>query len=211
MPTFLGERLKEQNYNLQKWLLEDVVRLFGIAVSFRDDSRNLTQEEILNGLKQRDKDIEINRKRRLNPKYQDIPSDEKIKKLYEEIKESYEKELKLSIERKGKLLNCEFSLDIIQGKLKDCGIDLVVNLLTQAKKTLEEEKKDVDWSINFYKTELLKWKDFETYKGNLIKTIKTYNENLDKYKKDEEERKKPQSSYTESYQQLIDLITEASK
>ncbi len=211
MPTFLGERLKEQNYNLQKWLLEDVVRFFGIAVSFRDDSRNLTQEQILNGLKQRDKDIEINRKRRLNPKHQDIPSDEKMKKLYEDTKKSYEKELGLSIERKGKLLGCELNLNILQGKLKDCGIKLVINLLAQAKKTLEEEKIDVEWSINFYKTELLKWKTFETYKENLIKTIKTHNENLDKYKKDEEERKEPQNSYTESYQQLIDLITEASK
>lgn len=211
MPTFLGERLKEQNYNLQKWLLEDVVRLFGIAVSFRDDSRNLTQEQILNGLKQRDKDIEINRKRRLNPKYQDIPSDEKMKKLYEDTKKGYEKELGLSTERKNKLLGCELNLNILQEKLKDCGIELVINLLAQAKKTLEEEKKDIEWSINFYRTELLKWKTFETYKENLIKTIKTHNEILDKYKKDEEERKEPQNSYAESYQQLIDLITEANK
>ena len=45
--TTIIENLKDKNYDVKKWLLEDVVRLFGICVSLRDESRDLTEQEIL--------------------------------------------------------------------------------------------------------------------------------------------------------------------
>lgn len=45
--TVMAERLKDCNFNLKKYLIEDMSRSFGMLVTLRDDSWELTEEQIL--------------------------------------------------------------------------------------------------------------------------------------------------------------------
>ena len=44
--TVMAERLKDCNFNLKKYLIEDMSRSFGMLVALRDDSWELTEEQI---------------------------------------------------------------------------------------------------------------------------------------------------------------------
>lgn len=51
MPTGYTAKLESINYNLEKWLTEDIPRAMGMCVMLRDDTRDMTIGEIREGIK----------------------------------------------------------------------------------------------------------------------------------------------------------------
>lgn len=50
MPSGLTYALEDKNFNVQKWLIEDISRQFGFMMSFRDEPQNLDYAELRKGL-----------------------------------------------------------------------------------------------------------------------------------------------------------------
>jgi hypothetical protein len=50
MPTGYTARIDTKDFNLKKWILEDLVRGMGVCITLRDELRDLTYEEILERL-----------------------------------------------------------------------------------------------------------------------------------------------------------------
>lgn len=51
--TALLERLKDKNFDLKAWLVEDVIRIFGIGACLRDEVKDLSKKQIIKALKKK--------------------------------------------------------------------------------------------------------------------------------------------------------------
>lgn len=202
--TGLLERLKNKNFDVKAWLVEDVVRLFGIACCLRDDGE-LSSKQIYKALKKEDKRKEKERKEILNPKYPTLLVERKLKKQYEKQKKEKEKELEKLLKHKEKASKCLKEFNTIY-RTNTSEEDLVVNLLEEAKEQLSILKDDINFDIKWCKIALKKhFSNFEKFKEWNKKEIKEEIDYLKKKKQEIIEEQKPKSS-AELYKQLVDSI-----
>ena len=205
MPTVLTERLKERNFKLVDWMVEDVIRLFGLAACLRDEEKNLNKKQILKALKKYDRQKEKQRQEELNPKYPPVLSERKLKKNYAKLIKLSNKELKQNKQIQKNIQNCIKELkNIEKGFVKADYTDLVVGLLDTTKKQLniaqEENKADIDYA----KEILQKNSTFEKYKKNQEKERKQTIEYLEENK--QEAQNQVMYGYADNYQKLINLF-----
>lgn len=202
--TALLERLKDKNFDVKAWLVEDVVRLFGIACCVRDDGE-LSSKQIYKALQKEDKKREKERKDVLNPKYPTLLVERKLKKQYEKQKKEKEKELEKLLKQKEKAIKCLKEFNTIY-RTNTSEEDLVINLLEEAKEQLSILKDDIDFDIKWCKEALNKhFSSFEKFKKWKEKEIKEEIQFIENRKKEllEEDI---QESYAELYKKLVDSI-----
>jgi len=206
MTTVLLERLKDKNYDVKKWLLEDVVRLFCICISLRDESRELTEQEILQHLQKEDDQRERRYQEKLNPKYPVMLSEEKLKERYQKEKEANIELLQESLEDEKKVAKIISEFNEICAKNKNNQDELVFGVLNEARKQLAILKDDVKSNIVWYQKQVNNIKTFEQYckqeKSKIDCEIRWLN------KEKEEAMAKTQKVYKNagSYKRLIDAI-----
>lgn len=203
--TALLERLKAKKFDIKAWLVEDVIRIFGIGACLRDESRDLNKKQIIKALKKEDKRREKEREEVFNAKYPALLAERKLKKEYKKAKKTKEKELWKLLNDKEQTLKCieEFN-DIYRTNTSE--EELVVNLLGQAKEQLTILKDDINFDIKWCKYALNKrFSSFEKYKKWKEKEIKEEIQFIENRKKEllEEDI---QESYVEVYKKLIDSI-----
>lgn len=210
MPTVLTERLKERKFNLVDWMLEDVIRLFGLTACLRDENKNLNKKQILKALKKYDEEKFKEREKELHPKYPPVLSERKLKKKYDKFIKRANKELKENIEAKEKIENCIKELkNIEKGFVKADYTDLVLGLLDTTKEQLVIAKEECESEIDFLK-ELLKCQcTFEKYKKNVEEKRRNEIKFLEKDKK--EAQQQVMYGYADNYQKLIDLFSKQKK
>lgn len=202
--TGLLERLKDKDFDVKAWLVEDVVRLFGIAYCLRDD-RELSSKQIYKALKKEDKRREKERKEILNPKYPTLLVERKLKKQYEKQKKEKEKELEKLLKQKEKAIKCLKEFNTIY-RTNTSEEDLVVNLLEEAKEQLSILKDDIDFDIKCCKEALNKqFSSFEKFKKWKNKEIKEEIDYLKDRKQELLEDQMPISN-AELYKKLVDSI-----
>lgn len=202
--TALLERLKNKNFDVKAWLVEDVVRIFGIACCLRDDGE-LSSKQIYKVLQKEDKRREKERKDVLNPKYPTLLVERKLKKQYEKQKKEKEKELEKLLKQKEKAIKCLKEFNNIY-RTNTSEEDLVINLLEEAKEQLSILKDDIDFDIKWCKEALNKhFSSFEKFKKWKEKEIKEEIQFIENRRKEllEEDI---QESYAELYKKLVDSI-----
>ena len=202
--TGLLERLKDKNFDVKAWLVEDVVRLFGIACCLRDDGE-LSSKQIYKALKKEDKRREKERKDILNPKYPTLLVERKLKKQYEKQKKEKEKELEKLLKQKEKAIKCLKEFNTIY-RTNTSEEDLVINLLEEAKEQLSILKDDIDFDVKWCKEALNKhFSSFEKFKKWKNKEIKEEIDYLKDRKQELLETQMPISN-AELYKKLVDII-----
>lgn len=203
--TGLLERLKNKNFDVKAWLVEDVVRIFGIGACLRDESRDLNKKQIIKALKKEDKRRAKEREEVLNAKYPSLLAERKLKKQYEKQKKEKEKELEKLLKQKEKAIKCLKEFNTIY-RTNTSEEDLVINLLEEAKEQLSILKDDIDFDIKWCKEALNKhFSSFEKFKKWKEKEIKEEIQFIENRKKEllEEDI---QESYAELYKKLVESI-----
>lgn len=169
--TVMAERLKDCNFNLKKYLIEDMSRSFGMLVALRDDSWELTEEQIFKILEDSVKHClsrpdetqlsEIEYKKHLEKEYQsnrDFYKEKltKATKILEKVKEA-----RKILQEKSKLTTNEIVKNAISETLhqikiieadQNLSIDIAKERLGKSFKAFERErKKDLKYKKEFYK------------------------------------------------------------
>lgn len=169
--TVLAERLKDCNFNLKKYLIEDMSRSFGMLVTLRDDSLELTEEQIFKILEDSVKCClsipdetqlsEIEYKKHLDKEYQSSRDFYKEKltnatKILEKVKEA-----RKVLQEKSKLTTNEIVKNAISETLhqikvieedQNFSIDIAKEMLSKSFEAFEREhKKDLKYEKEFYK------------------------------------------------------------
>lgn len=201
--TGLLEKLKEKKYNVKDWLVEDVIRLFGITVCLRDyPSKN--KIKIYKLLKKDDDNRNNEIKMDLNPIYPKIVSDGQLQKIYKKRKKECEKRLWKYLEKKEKALTCIEELSWITEK-NNSNDDLVVNLFKVAREQLDILKADANDGIELAKLQLKgRYNSFEDFKRYVEEEREKEIKWLDRQK--EETKKKELYNNAEIYKKLLDMI-----
>lgn len=202
--TGIIENLKDKNYDVKKWLLEDVVRLFGVCVIFRDRCEKLSQEQILEELKKDDEQRENYRQKDLNPVYPTMPTKEELRKAYEYSKKSKQQYEKQILERREKVYKCIREFSEIRAKNLRSNDELINNLLEEAKRQLNILKDDVEYDFAWLQTEKAKNETFEQFCLKTKERIDNERNCLDRRKKQAQDRKINKNA--ETYQRLINAI-----
>jgi hypothetical protein len=169
--TGMAERLKDCNFNLKKYLIEDMSRSFGMLVTLRDDSWELTEEQIFKILEDSVKQrlpipdetqlSEVEYKKHLEKEYQSSRDFYK-EKLTNAIKTLEKvKEVKKVLQEKSKLTTNEIVKNAISETLhqikvieedQNFSIDIAKEVLSKSFETFERErKKDLNYKKEFYK------------------------------------------------------------
>ena len=203
--TVIIEKLKEKKYNVKDWLVEDVIRLFGITSCLRDcPSRN--KNAIYKQLKEEDNRRNAEIERDLAPSYPRIVPDSQLKRIYEKTKKECAKQLWEYLEQKEKVLLCREELDWIieKNNSKDA---LTVNLFRVAREQLDILTTDVNDNIRWTKMKLKgRYNSFEDYKKSIEKELIEEIQRLDKKK--ENAKKLEKFNDAETYKKLVDSICE---
>ena len=203
MTTGLLEDLKKKNYNLKDWILEDLIRQFGICISLRDDNYNMSKKDILKALQQRDDDSRKSIEKSLN---QELPK-ELTKK---ELKEKFDKILKDSKNRIKEAKEQNIKYENVINELNKISYsyngndELVLNLFDMARKQLAILKDDIEWDIKYYTEKLEKCNNFDNF---ILDEKQTFLRSVERVKEEKLKAidKKP-LNYAEQYKKLIKLI-----
>lgn len=201
--TAVIEKLKEKKYNVKDWLVEDVIRLFGITSCLRDyPSRN--KKQIYKVLKEDDNRRNAEIERDLNPVYPKIVSDSKLKRIYKKVQKESAKRLWEYLAQKEKALLCREELDWIIEK-NNSNDELVVNLFRVAREQLDILMTDINDNINWTKMRLKgRYNSFEDYKKYIEKEQQEEIQWLNKKK--EKAKDKELYNNAEIYKKLLDVI-----
>lgn len=201
--TAVIEKLKEKKYNVKDWLVEDVIRLFGITSCLRDyPSRN--KKQIYKVLKEDDNRRNAEIERDLNPVYPKIVSDSKLKRIYKKVQKESTKRLWEYLAQKEKALLCREELDWIIEK-NNSNDELVVNLFRVAREQLDILMTDINDNINWTKMRLKgRYNSFEDYKKSIEKEQQEEIQWLNKQK--EKAKNKELYNNAEIYKKLLDMI-----
>lgn len=162
--TGMAERLKDCNFNLKKYLIEDMSRSFGMLVTLRDDSRELTEEQIFKILEDSVKHCSS------------IPDETQLSEI--EYKKHLEKEYQSSRDfYKEKLINATKTLEkvkearkVLQEKSKLTTNEIVKNAISEALHQTEIIEEDQNFSIDMAKEMLSK--SFEAFERERKKDLK---------------------------------------
>lgn len=190
--TGMAERLKDCNFNLKKYLIEYMSRSFGMLVTLRDDSRELTEEQIF-------KILENSVKRCLSR-----PDETQLSEI--EYKKHLEKEYRSSRDLyKEKLINATKTLEkvkearkVLQEKSKLTTNEIVKNAISETLHQIEIIEEDQNLSIDIAKERL--GKSFEAFERERKKDLKYEKEFHKKYNEKEHKLSKER---LEAYKEYV--------
>ena len=190
--TVLAERLKNRDFNLKKYLIEDMPRSFGMLVTLRDDSWELTEEQIF-------KILEDSVKRCLSR-----PDETQLSEI--EYKKHLEKEYQSNRDLyKEKLTNATKILEkvkearkVLQEKSKLSTNEIVKNAISKTLHQIKIIEEDQNFSIDIAKEMLSK--SFEAFERERKKDLK-YEKEF--YKKYNEEEYKLSKERLEAYKEYV--------
>lgn len=145
--NYYVERLKAKDFDVVKWLTEDVVRGFGVAVSLRDE-KDLTSAEILKRLEIEDK-WNINQLTEKSTAKTASPlSIDKLKKDFQENVVYYNKAKESAEKTKEVMLKVKQQLDEMISKNTDNDM-LICSVLASGLKYIENEIQECDRTISY--------------------------------------------------------------
>lgn len=203
MTTGLLEKLKNKNYDLKNWILEDLIRQFGICCSLRDNNYNLTKNQILQKLQKRDEESRISINKEINPLLPKEPSIEEMKKSFSNYIESNKKRLEEAKRQKIKIDSVVNELNKMNYNYNG-NDELIINLFGMAREQLNYLQDDIAWDIQYSTENLSRYKTFDEY---ITKQKEQYTYSLQRIEEEKTKalNKKP-LNYAEQYKKLIDLI-----
>lgn len=203
--TTLIERLKKRNFKLSDWIVEDVIRVFGLCVCLRDEKYGLSKKQILKELKKYDKKNAKEREEKLNPKYPPVVSEKQSRQQYDKMVKRINKELVENIDLQGKVYTCIVDFKKIKESIpKREHTVMVENLIREVENQLNIAKDDVDWQVKWYKEQKKKYSTFDAFVREEEKNRKIETRNLIEEKKEAE--REVGYSYAEDYQRLLKLF-----
>lgn len=173
MESYYTSKLKEKDYDLDKWLLIDLVRQFGVCYSIRDEKAD-TVADIVKLLSKYDEERKADLEKQLAEASREhvIKSDDEIRKDMADMLASSEKILKRAEVEKEKVSKVREQLNTYIEKAKSVEDEsgLLNNLLKLADTQLEILEESVDWDIQYANNNIASVSDFNAYKNNLINT-----------------------------------------
>ena len=162
--TVLAERLKDCNFNLKKYLIEDMSRSFGMLVTLRDDSWELTEEQIFKILKD---SVKCCLSRPDETQLSEIEYKKHLEKEYQSSRDFY----------KEKLINATKTLEkvkearkVLQEKSKLTTNEIVKNAISETLHQIKIIEEDQNFSIDIAKEVLSK--SFEAFERERKKDLK---------------------------------------
>lgn len=162
--TGMAERLKDCNFNLKKYLIEDMSRSFGMLVTLRDDSWELTEEQIFKILED---SVKRCSSRPDETQLSDIEYKKHLEKEYQSSRDFY----------KEKLINATKTLEkvkearkVLQEKSKLTTNEIVKNAISETLHQIGIIEEDQNFSIDMAKEMLSK--SFEAFERERKKDLK---------------------------------------
>ena len=162
--TGMAERLKDCNFNLKKYLIEDMSRSFGMLVALRDDSWELTEEQIFKILED---SVKCCLSRPDETQLSEIEYKKHLEKEYRSSRDFYEGKLTDAIKTLEKVKEVR---KVLQEKSKLTTNEIVKNAISETLHQIEIIEEDQNFSIDIAKEVLSK--SFETFERERKKDLK---------------------------------------
>lgn len=205
--NYYVERLKAKDFDVVKWLTEDVVRQFGIAVSLRDES-NLSSEQILQKLEKFDKKTIEDMTKAATVLDEEPLSLEDMKKDFQENVVYYNKAKKSAEKTKEVMLKVKQQLDEMISKNTDRDM-LICNVLASGLKYIENEIQECDRTISQTSKYLDQcYNNLDAYIQNRIDCHKQDIEYNEKKRLEAVENLKNYERRAETYKNLVDRLND---
>lgn len=204
MTTGLLEMLKEIN-DYKTWLKTCIIRQYGICISMREDSMNLTQDEILKNLKERD----ANQLKYINEKIQqykneiaeaqsllDTDTTEIALKQYDEMQNKYIKAMSKAELAIQKFEPKRFEYSNLVTSMRNSSNEILSNMADTVEQQFKYSIEDVE--------NKLKYAEWEKPQGTREDYPKYYREQLEKSLKQAKSRLNDAEFDLESHNSLAD-------
>lgn len=162
--TVMAERLKDCNFNLKKYLIEDTSRSFGMLVTLRDDSWELTEEQIFKILED---SVKRCSSRPDETQLSDIEYKKYLEKEYQSSRDFYEEKLTNAIKILEKVKEVR---KVLQEKSKLTINEIVKNAISETLHQIKIIEEDQNFYIDMAK-EILS-KSFEAFERERKKDLK---------------------------------------
>lgn len=162
--TGMAERLKDCNFNLKKYLIEDVSRSFGMLVTLRDNSWELTEEQIFKILED---SVKRCSSRPDEIQLSEIEYKKHLEKEYQSSRDFYEEKLTNAIKTLEKVKEVR---KVLQEKSKLTTNEIVKKAISETLHQIEIIEEDQNFYIDFAKEVLSK--SFETFERERKKDLK---------------------------------------
>ena len=190
--TGMAERLKDCNFNLKKYLIEDMPRSFGMLVTLRDDSRELTEEQIFKILED---SVKCCLSRPDETQLSEIKYKKHLEKEYRSSRDFYKEKLTNATKILEKVKEAR---KILQEKSKLTTNKIVKNAISETLHQIEIIEDDQNFSIDIAKERL--GKSFEAFERERKKDLK-YEKEF--YKKYNEKEYKLSKERLEAYKEYV--------
>ena len=162
--TVLAEMLKDRDFNLKKYLIEDMSRNFGMLVTLRDDSWELTEEQIF-------KVLEDSVKRCLSrpdeTQLSEIEYKKHLEKEYQSNRDFYKEKLTKATKTLEKVKEAR---KVLQEKSKITTNEIVKNAISETLHQIKIIEEDQNSYIDVAKKVLSK--SFEAFERERKKSLK---------------------------------------
>lgn len=190
--TGMAERLKDCNFNLKKYLIEDMSRSFGMLVALRDDSWELTEEQIFKILED---SVKCCLSRPDETQLSEIEYKKHLEKEYQFSRDFYEGKLTNAIKTLEKVKEVR---KVLQEKSKLTTNEIVKNAISETLHQIEIIEEDQNFYIDVAKEVLSK--SFETFERERKKGLK-YKKEF--YKEYNEKEYKLSKERLEAYKEYV--------
>lgn len=205
--NYYVERLKAKDFDVVKWLTEDVVRQFGIAVSLRDES-NLSFEQILQKLEKFDEKTIEDMTKAATVLDEEPLSLEDMKKDFQENVVYYNKVNESAEKTKEVMLKVKQQLDEMISKNTDRDM-LICSVLASGLKYIENEIQECDRTISQTSQYLDQcYNNLDAYIQNRIDCHKQDIEYNEKKRLEALEELKNYERRAEIYKHLVDRLND---
>ena len=183
MPSGITYALEEKNFDVQKWLLEDIPRMYGICVTLRDDPNGLSSDEIRKRLIAGSSDLSYYEEKLKEAETNIVAFKKRTKKAWrkeydsskKKSKEYFEETLKKKREQKGKFEKALNQIKGIQQRfIRPNSPEVIRGIIAGS---IEAIEKSIEWDFGGMQTEF-KFESLEEYiKSQLDGAIRdvTYN------------------------------------
>lgn len=162
--TGMAERLKDCNFNLKKYLIEDMSRSFGMLVTLRDDSWELTEEQIFKILED---SVKCCLSRPDETQLSEIEYKKHLEKEYQSSRDFYEEKLTNATKTLEKVKEVR---KVLQEKSKLTTNEIVKNAISETLHQIEIIEEDQNFYIDVAKEVLSK--SFEVFERERKKDLK---------------------------------------
>lgn len=199
MTTVMAERLKDCNFDLKKFLIEDMSRSFCMLIILRNEDLDLTEEQIIEKL---ENSIKYHSYKPDENQVSEVDYRKYLEKKYQSSKIYDEKELKKAIDILEKVKNIR---KILQEKSKLTTNEIVKKAISETLRQLGIIEEDQNCSIEIYKKRLNKsFEEFEKeYKKELEYNKKFQKEYNEKEYKISKERLETYKEYVKEVKRLF--------